>query len=555
MKPIEQSNIAQTRVVDRTQQYFPSRLYPLRLGGQTGPSGLAAAEMRDVALPAGVFRFRVGRDTKPELMNAAEMDAELQDPFARLLLSRSVLPLSLRSFLAALDAHNTKPDGLPEQRTFLVAEGGKIPWTPATNELRREFRFILTRGRAGVLPPDLMIASSTVMDSEDIFLQIIGWDPINEVYHFYQRLGKAWAWAGNSWDALASDTRGKGPFDSHVNGAMVMKELKAPWVNWHSEASSITFEALAPTDALNTEPLFLNLSGAQSLERDVARPGIRRWNEARFKRCFNKSVLTRATEFLRQVLDTTTINIATAPEDRFQLRPGQVVHLPLSFFFNSDSLLNVLRLPVTIQKPEVGVDIYAHCLQKHAVAMADRNFVFPGDTHFLFMVPEPAFEDQIVLQKLVTLELLPRKLAAALLMVDFTNPVFSSRRASLLSHIPSEIHVGSGVSDLAEQIVASILATGVTVGSAEAEFLTHWNLSDDGWEIVHARRIEAYIDLVRAAMKSVDTFDPLFRLAESRRREFRRRPLFEFDLTTPITNIPSDAPLLEMTPTAAVRNK
>jgi hypothetical protein len=36
-------------------------------------------------------------------------------------------------------------------------------------------------------------------------------------------------------------------------------------------------------------------------------------------------------------------------------------------------------------------------------------------------------------------------------------------------------------------------------------------------------------------------------LAESRRREFRRRPLAEFRLTTPVTNIPENAPLLELT--------
>ena len=36
------------------------------------------------------------------------------------------------------------------------------------------------------------------------------------------------------------------------------------------------------------------------------------------------------------------------------------------------------------------------------------------------------------------------------------------------------------------------------------------------------------------------------RLAESRRREFRRRPLAEFSLTLPVTNIPTDAPALRL---------
>ena len=235
--------------MNRASQTFPPRLYPHRLGGEAGPSGLAATPRRDVTLPAGVYRFRLGRDVSPFPMTPRNIAAELGDPFAKLLLSHSVLPLSLRSLLAAFDVYNNAPDGLPEQRAFLAADGGKIAWTPETNDLRREFRFVITRGRVGAASPDVMIAASTVVDSEDIFLQVIAWDSTHEVYHFYQRLGQAWAWAGHSWDALAADTRGKGPFDSHINGAMVMKELNAPWIHWHSQASSITSDSLSPTDS------------------------------------------------------------------------------------------------------------------------------------------------------------------------------------------------------------------------------------------------------------------------------------------------------------------
>jgi hypothetical protein len=28
-------------------------------------------------------------------------------------------------------------------------------------------------------------------------------------------------------------------FDSHVNGSLVMKELKAPWTHWHSSRAKI----------------------------------------------------------------------------------------------------------------------------------------------------------------------------------------------------------------------------------------------------------------------------------------------------------------------------
>jgi hypothetical protein len=47
----------------------------------------------------------------------------------------------------------------------------------------------------------------------------------------------------------------------------------------------------------------------------------------------------------------------------------------------------------------------------------------------------------------------------------------------------------------------------------------------------------------------------VFQLAESRRREFRKRPLAEFRLTTPITNIAEDAELLEFAADGTVRPK
>ena len=49
-------------------------------------------------------------------------------------------------------------------------------------------------------------------------------------------------------------------------------------------------------------------------------------------------------------------------------------------------------------------------------------------------------------------------------------------------------------------------------------------------------------------MNDPDVVDGWFRLMEHRRRRFRRRPLAEFSLTTPRTNIPEDAPPLRMTP-------
>ena len=82
--------------------------------------------------------------------------------------------------------------------------------------------------------------------------------------------------------------------------------------------------------------------------------------------------------------------------------------------------------------------------------------------------------------------------------------------------------------------------------SPEREFLSNWDTAD--YEAAFIQRITDYFLALKAGMADPDVVDGWFRLAEYRRRRFRRRPLAEFALTTPRTNIPEDAPPLRMTP-------
>jgi hypothetical protein len=56
-------------------------------------------------------------------------------------------------------------------------------------------------------------------------------------------------------------------------------------------------------------------------------------------------------------------------------------------------------------------------------------------------------------------------------------------------------------------------------------------------------------------LQTASGVESIFRLAESRRREFRKRPLAEFRLTTAMTNIPEGDPLLQLAEDAAVISK
>lgn len=537
--------------VRREAHWFPTRQFPYR--SLSAEEMRAAAQAEDMKLPPGqICRFIMGRDQHPEVMTSQEIAGNLNDAFATLLLRRGVLPLTARTLIADLDKHDAEPQGLPVKKSFLVADGGQIQWSPQTANLNRQLRMVLLRGRNNQL--ELLVSCSTVFDSESLFLQVFSWDPNSEAFNFYERRNGAWCWAGSSWDALANDSRGNGPFDSHVNGAPVMKELKAPWMNWHSMAAAIPDEVLEPSDTLREDPLFRDKSGAEELETFV-RSGIKRWTKSRFKRSLSDARLVHPSQFLRQVLTSTTVNLITSPDESRALRPGDQLRLPRTFFLNTEALLNLLSLPITFPLPQTDVAHYFACLHKYEVQVRDEKFSFPGDTHFAFVVPEPAFEDLVILEELLARGIISRRFAAALCLTDFPNPVFSDRRANLLPYVPEELPPdGTTLEQLFISNVRNSVST-TAANSAEHEFLGWIDVPDGNWAADVGVRIDAYLKAVESQLASAEGFDAFFRLAESRRREFRRRPLAEFKLTTPSSNIPEDAPALRMTLIASVEPK
>jgi hypothetical protein len=527
----------------RTEQAFPTRQY-------RHPYATAVAFGAETAFePGRSYRFITGRDVVPVPIGAGDPDAP-HDLFATAVLFGADLPpLSLRALQGRLKTE------LPVERSFVVGDGGQIPWTPDTDDLERSFRLIVTRHRSAAVEPELLVSASTDIDSETNFLQVICWDAAAGAYQFYDRRDRIWFWAGSSWDALAPDARGKGPFDSHVNGALNMKELKAPWVHWHSQASAIRDEVLAPTDPLRDEPLWKGKSQAEVFERSIARPGIQRWTASRVERCTWDGRLTRLPEFMRQVLETTTVNLAASPVSSARLATADAVRLPLTFFLHADALIETIELEPTVELPPVRADVYREMLRRYDVHLADDGrHRIPGDTHFLFVVPEPAFEDLAILQALRDRGVLSDRLAAALLMVDFCNAVYSRRRASLMRYVPEDAAL-EDPAGLEAEIIACVEAspTAGDQSSPEAELLANWRIGD-GWRAAYEERIDMFLAAVVARFDAANAFAPVFELADSRRREFRTSKLAEFDLTTPRSILP-DLPLLEFTPDGDVRAK
>ncbi|KAL7813367.1 hypothetical protein V8C26DRAFT_405712 [Trichoderma gracile] len=81
------------------------------------------------------------------------------------------------------------------------------------------------------------------------FLQVASWDGLT--FRFYQsdfpnndESNQSWTYFGESMDAFGP-AEYLGPFNGHVNGAPIMKELHTPWLHWFGGAP-VNFEACIP---------------------------------------------------------------------------------------------------------------------------------------------------------------------------------------------------------------------------------------------------------------------------------------------------------------------
>ncbi|MCY1061749.1 hypothetical protein [Nannocystis sp. SCPEA4] len=518
---------------------FPTRQYPYRSHIQGDDDGSRPARADRL------HRFILGLDTAPRALEVEECEQLVRDPFAVLLRS-GPFPLTGRQLL-------TRFAGLPlERESYIVAEGGQIAWSEQSAGILRNTRVIVAWHDGGVL--QALLATQPELDSQRAFLQVIGWDSTAEVYNFYERRSGTWFWAGNSRHALTPPTRGRGPFDSHVNGALVMKELRAPWLHWSSMAA-FELPGLAPDDPLRGEAVFLERLGAEQLER-LVRSGIHRWTRVRVDEMVEADVLRDAPTLVRHVLTPTSVNLASSAQESGVAPDDGLITLPITFFIDT-TLFDFLEIEADVAPPMLAWDLYRRALDHFGFELRDAAGALAahGDAHFAFAVPERAFEDIDVVAELVRRprSLLDTRSAACLLMVDFVNPVWSPRRERLMRYVPARAQLSEGTWSLGPGIAARICAApdASRANSPEHEFAANWMAGDD-WRAAFGRRIEAYFARLRTRLAQWDGVVDLFRLAEASRRRFLARPLAEFSLTLPRTNIPKAAPLLLMREDATV---
>lgn len=492
----------------------------------------------DGAKAASLFSFILGIDQHPKPMLRSEIES-LGDFFTQRILLNDKNPLTLLELID--DISNLKgDDNLAIRKMFLVAEGGQHHLNNPSFEMNA--RLVFTWQKNNSTPPDLLLSTVPALNSTSSLLQVIAWSSKDNAFHFFERKHGAWGWAGNSFHALNPASRGKGPFDSHINGGLVMKELKFPWAHWHSQSSSISRANFAKDSEFNTHPVFSISNGAEELEA-IVKTGIRRWTQSRIRADIKNGQFENFQAYFRQVLTPTSVNLSSSSTE-FRRAEKNILGLPTTFFMDLDGLefaatsIDLLTEAIPGGKLELNGDLY----KKQALALnmhiaTDEGVSLKGDTHFCFLVPERAFEDLEVVRQLVENGFLSARILLCLLMVDFPNPVESEKRASLLKYCPQFINSQNRISDFDDSWIAAIRASDLIAGSPEEEFLSYWNDQDLLGRV--SASLHLFFDNVQRNLGNPEYVSRLIQLGEYRKNFYRVRrfdDLDEFQSTTSRTD-------------------
>lgn len=461
-------------------------------------------------------------------MSLDEQEKELNDLWGKEILRQGNFPQEVKDSQKAIAEANSRLT----QKIYLVAEGGQIPLSVAPRNANRYPRLAITWKSDDIL--STLVSSNP--GSKTNYLQVISWDPQKRKFNYYELNYKNnWSWAGDSSNARQPQFMGKGCFDCHHNGSVIMKELKRPWNNWQSELATIDLSVLP--EMIATDSNLANLIGANVLEKDI-NGGVSQYYNAWLDTHISEDVttVTEVAELLRHLTTTTSVNF----ESNNPSPTNTEVVPPQNFFLFNDALSQVTgdvfgdagyNFPNTIS---FDTNQFKQTIENKGFALRDckrkpnTNECEPGTVAYEqkgttfnpFFIPVPSNEDNFVITNLwngrfqvirgnqrQNITFISDKFAAAVLMVDFQNPVFSPVRSSLQTYaekLDTATIDDRGVSNIPALFVAEIEAVvknqppcsvdNLDSCSAEQQFIHTWKLSDATWKSKVNQRIQSYLN-------------------------------------------------------------
>jgi hypothetical protein len=365
------------------------------------------------------------------------------------------------------------------------------------------------------------------------FVELIAWDRTREVYNFWELINGRWLYRGDSTDVLGNVSRvNTGAVDTsfqftrkpytnekrvlrcsgcHTLGAPIMKELEPPINDWQTKDRKLNLGGIKlrpgddPADPAHVAArLFRDAAPAENLAAAV-KAGTRRLLEARAKRGGDGQTLKQQ---LRSLFTTMEMNLVSDRKPlRVRIDSKEAVELPAAFFV--DPRLTGPQPPVAVK-----IDVYLAALKQVKSTFAAKEKAGLVESHHAFLVPARSDIDNVVLDTLVRKGLLNDEMIAAVLAVDFTTPVFSPARASLLRYVPEK---AMDVADLEIKLIANLRKAPPGDAAARALLAHLTNLGNNAQ--THRQAALKYLHACRRVADQPETVAGWLRLAAQRRLE------------------------------------
>ena len=260
---------------------------------------------------------------------------------------------------------------------------------------------------------------------------------------------------------------------------------------------------LDPTEVAGS--LFNEAADASGLQEQVKR-AIDRAVAVRMQGAAAPATLKQQ---LRSLLTTMEMNLVS---DSAPLAGSSrtSVEIPQDFFV--DARLVGEREPVRVSK-----STYMAALERVGSRFAPDETPGLIESHHAFLVPARSYVDNQVIDALIKIGLLDDELVADVLVIDFTTPVYSRARASLIKYVPDQ---ANDAADLRKQLVAS-LKTAPKEDKAARELLM--NLTDPTRTAeAHRKTARAYLEACTDAANKRDVVVDWLKIASQRRLELEK---------------------------------
>lgn len=329
-----------------------------------------------------------------------------------------------------------------------------------------------------------------------LVVEAMAWDPERGAYSFWELIGRegrlAWHHRGHGQDLLRlaqAVPLGLGPnrygeglrcAGCHTLGGPVMKELEGPHNDWWRTERPLPLGGARLVPGSLPAEVFAQAADASAFRERVL-AGMKRWVGERQGPA--RQPLPQA---LRSLMGAMEVNLVSDAQPNAAQAP--VVAIPAAFFV--DPFLAPDAAPVLLPRPA-----YEAALREAGVVFAPEG-AKAGDADHAFLAPVRGAQDALVVRELLRSGLLDEELVADVLAVDFTRPLHSPQRASLLRFVPQAT---TNPAHLRASLLAAMDRARAT-DAAASEFLQ--NLMEPQRDVAfHRTRAAAFLGRLRAQAK------------------------------------------------------